>query len=422
MMARTRIALGALLVILISGAAWSAPVAIDFWGGWTGPDANTMQGIVDKFNKSQADVQVNFMSLQWTPLYTKFLTEMKGGNPPDILAMHGFEVGVFVELGVLDPGAVKSFGFKAADFTKVTWDASFYKGVQYAAPLDVNMHGLYYNKDLLAKAGIKTPPRTGAELIADAIKLTVDKNGKHPGEANFDAGNVNQFGLGLLMNHHGFYQFLGLISQENANPFNQTQTSVKFDQQKAVKAWGFLQDLVFKYQVVPKGEKSPVDDFIAGTVAMFIDGPWQLSKLLASPINLGATRFPKVFDTDANWGATEVLTFPLRPKVDAVRQQAAKAFVSWLEQNSGEWAKSGQLPASQAGLVFAKTLPMRQAFIDSIPTTAFLPAHPLATKLFSSIAPSPILTASQDALLNDKDPSQVTQQLEKDLNEVFAQQ
>jgi multiple sugar transport system substrate-binding protein len=378
-----------------------------------------MKGLVDKYNASQSAVQVNFQSMQWTPLFSKFLMEMKGGNPPDILAMHPFELGQFVEMGVLDANVVKKLDLFKKDFAEIGWNGSFYNGVQYGVPLDVHMHGLYYNKDLLAKAGIAEPPRTGDELIADGVKLTVDKNGKHPGQAGFDADNIVQYGLGFLMNHHGFYQFFGLLSQMDANPLDESMTSVSFDEGKATKALGFLQDLVFKYRIVPKGEKSPVDDFVSGKVAMFIDGPWQMPRLETSSVRWGSAKYPKVFDKPSVWGAAEIFTFPNKQKADAARQRAIVDFIRWIENNSGEWAKSGQLPASVAGMNYAKTLPGRQAFIDSLPNEVLLPPHPLATQLFSSVAPSPILTAAQDALLNDKDPLGVVRQLSKDLDTVL---
>ena len=40
-----------------------------------------------------------------------------------------------------------------------------------AGPL-ADVYGLYYNKAMFAKAGIKSPPKTFSELTADAKKLT----------------------------------------------------------------------------------------------------------------------------------------------------------------------------------------------------------------------------------------------------------
>ena len=44
--------------------------------------------------------------------------------------------------------------------------------------MGLNSWALYYNKDLLAKAGIKSPPTTLAQLDADQAKEWVITNGK----------------------------------------------------------------------------------------------------------------------------------------------------------------------------------------------------------------------------------------------------
>jgi multiple sugar transport system substrate-binding protein len=396
------------------------PVKIDYWGGWTGPDLETMRGLVDKFNKEQSKIHVEFTSLQWTPLFTKFLTEMKGGHPPDVLAMHPFELGQFVEMGVLDPKNVEAAKLDKASYSDFAWGGTMYKGKQYAVPLDVHMHGLFYNKDLFGKAGLSEAPKTGEEWIAMAQKLTVDKNGKHPNESGFDENNITQYGLGFNMNHHAFYQFYALLNQQGDNPFKEDMGKLELDEQKAAKALGFLEDLIFKYKVVPKGEKSPVDDFTSGKVAMIVDGPWQMPKLETSTVKWDSAPYPKVFDKQAAWGAAEVLTFPQSEKADTKKQAAAVEFVQWLDKNSGDWAKSGQLPSSNAGMEVAKKMPGRTAFVASLNNAVLLPANPKAAQLFASTAPSPILTAAQDAVLNNKDPLEIAKKLKKEIDAILA--
>jgi multiple sugar transport system substrate-binding protein len=398
----------------------SGPINIDYWGGWTGPDLETMKGLVNKFNTEQSKIHVEFTSMQWTPLFTKFLTEMKGGTPPDVLAMHPFEIGQFAEMGVLDAKTMESAKLNKADYSDFAWGGTMYKGKQYAVPLDVHMHGLFYNKEQLEKAGLAAGPKTGDELIAFAQKLTLDKNGKHPNESGFDENNITQYGLGFNMNHHGFYQFYALLNQQGDNPFKEDMKKLDIDVQKAAKAFGFLEDLIFKYKVVPKGEKSPVDDFVSGKVAMIVDGPWQMPKLETSNVKWASAPYPKVFDKQAAWGAAEVLTFPVNAKANADKKAAAVEFVKWLDKNSGDWAKSGQLPSSNAGMEVAKKLPGREAFVSSLNNAVLLPAHPKAAQLFSSTAPSPILTAAQDAVLNNKDPLEIAKQLKKDFDALLA--
>ncbi|MHB8065065.1 MAG: extracellular solute-binding protein, partial [Ruminiclostridium sp.] len=257
--------------------------------------------------------------------------------------------------------------------------------------------------------------------IATAQKLTLDANGKHPNEAGFDDKNIVQYGLGFAMNHHIFYQFYGLLNQQDANTFTADMTELKLDEDKAAKALSFIQDLVFKYKVVPKGEKSPIDDFKAGKVATIVDGNWQISGLEATSLNWDTAQYPKIFDNQKMWGAAEVVTFPLNEKADAARKQAAAEFVKWLSANSASWGESGQLPALKSALETVKTLKGRDAYIKELENVTFIPAHPMATQLFSSTAPSPILTAAQDTVLNNKDTKEVAKQLVKEINALLAQ-
>ncbi len=401
--------------------AQNSPVKITYYGGWTGPDLDKMKALVDKFNTEQNKIQVEFTSLQWTPMFAKFLTDFKGGNPPDILALHTFEIGQFAEMGVLDPKAVEALKLNKDDYLESAWNGSIYNGELYAVPIDVNMHALYYNTELFEKAGIAQPPKTGEELIATGQKLTVDKNGKHPNEAGFDADNVTQYGLGFAMNHHIFYQFYGLMNQQGENPFTDSMTKLELNEEKAAKAFGFLQDLIFKHKITPKGEKSPIDDFKAGTVAMIVDGNWQMAGLETASVKWATAPYPQVFDKQANWGASEGLAFPLNEKADASRKAAAAEFAKWLATNSADWAKSGQLPANKAALETAKSMPGRDAFIAELNSTYFVPAHPKATRIFSSAAPSPILTAAQDAVLNNKNPLEIVKKMKTEMDALLAQ-
>ena len=44
-------------------------------------------------------------------------------------------------------------------------------GQQYAIPYSVGVVGFWYNKDLFAKAGISSPPKTWPQFLADVAKL-----------------------------------------------------------------------------------------------------------------------------------------------------------------------------------------------------------------------------------------------------------
>jgi sn-glycerol 3-phosphate transport system substrate-binding protein len=51
-------------------------------------------------------------------------------------------------------------------------------GTTYAIPFHNSTPILYYNKTMFDRAGIKQPPQTWAELLADARKLTDESKGQ----------------------------------------------------------------------------------------------------------------------------------------------------------------------------------------------------------------------------------------------------
>lgn len=401
-----------------AAASTTGTTTINYYGGWTGADLDRMTKLVNEFNSSQTAVKVNFTSQQWTAMFTKFLADYQAGSTPDVVAMHTFEMGQFVKMGVLDSDAIKAMNLNKSDYISTAWEGSTYNGTSYGVPIDVNMHALYYNKDLFKKAGIAKAPTNKAEFIAAAQKLTIDANGKTAADSGFDSKNVKQYGFGFLMNHHAFYQIYGLMNQMGYNPFTSDMTKVTLDTSKVSPAIQYIEDLIFKYKVVPNGEKSPIDDFKAGKVAMVIDGNWQLSGFSAVKFDWDTAEYPQIFDQKAVWGASELLALPKNK--DAAKQKAAQTFVKWLSDNSAKWAESGQIPANLAAQKAATKLKGIDAYNAELSYVKFLPANPKAVKLFSSAAPSPILTAAQGATLNNKNADEIVKQLESDMNKILA--
>ena len=155
------------------------------------------------------------------------------------------------------------------------------------------------------------------------------------------------------------------------------------------------------------------------SVAMVIDGNWQLSGVdSAAKFDWDTAAYPQIFSEKAVWGASELLAIPNNKDADKVK--AAQTFVKWLSDNSAEWALSGQIPANVKAQQAATKIKGIEAYNSELDYVKFLPAHKKSVKVFSSAAPSPILTAAQNAMLNDKDPAEITKQLESDINKVLA--
>jgi multiple sugar transport system substrate-binding protein len=407
----------------------SAPASnvmeLNFWGGWTGPDADVMKQIVDAYNASQSKVHVTLTLQQWTPLFDKFVLSVKSKTVPDILAMHGPDIPQFAEQGVLEPldSVVSQAGFKASDFATPAWDGTIYKNTQYAFPLDLHMHAVYYNADMLAAANI-TPPTDWInkdQFLKMATALTVDQNGNHPGDSGFDASNVKQYGLAMYTNHHAFFTFYALLHQQGDNLLNTDQTQVQYPDADGLAAWQWLQDLVYKYQVTPQGETSPLQDFLSGKTALLADGPWEIPAMQKQEgLKWGTFPMPQVFANKAVWGSGHVLTIPVQD--DKAREAAAEQVVAWIVQHSATWGDSGNIPAlnSARQAPAFTSLKGRDGFIKSLPYEVMLPALPAEAQVFSSAASSPIVVAAQQIVVENKPIEPAMQQMNQAINAILS--
>lgn len=411
-------------VLLVTQVQAAGPMELAFWGGWTGPDGDVMRAMVDQYNARHPDVHVTLTTLQWTPLFDKFLTSMRAGEGPDLMAMHPQDTAQFIEAGLLEP--LSAFGkdveVKAGDFDKNAWGYSSYKSTQYALPLDFHMHGLYYNVDLFKQAGLNPdrPPTTGDELIAAARKLTIDSAGRHPGDAGFDAKNIKQYGLSFPNNHHAFYIWFALMFQQGAG-FTISGTQVNFDDAQGIAAWKWEEDLIFKHQVVPVGQSNPAQDFLTGRTAMLIDGPWQMPAMEKQQgLNWATAPFPKVFGKLAVWGSGHILTIPKQR--DRARQLAALELGQWIVKNSDFWATSGNIPVFRLASETDRfgRLKGRAAFVSMLPSEIILPNIVKSAQVFSAAAPSPIVLAAQAATLRNEDPAAIVRQLRQRIDSVLA--
>lgn len=386
-------------------------VEIEFWGGWTGPDGDIMQQLVEQFNAEHPNIQVNLTRQQWSPLFDAFVVAGSAQEAPDILAMHPQEMPQFVELGLLDPLDdifAESDVLNLEDYLDAAVQPNIYKGALYGIPLDIHMHGLYYNLDLFEQAGIEAPPTTGEEFLEIARLLTLDENGLHPGDEGFDPEKIVQYGVNMHTNHHAFFQWWGLYRQQGGEFLNEDGTACAWDLDKAEAAWVWLQDLVYKHHVAPQGQTDYPADFFSGRTAMLIDGPWQMVAMerqaKENNFRWATAPYPVVFDQRAMWGSEHIFTLP--HYADPEKRDEAVVFLSWLAANSAAWARSGQLPAAIAVIESEEFRNMygRAAFIEQMPYAQIFPNTPKYNEIFASNAPTPMMVMAQNIMLEQADP------------------
>jgi multiple sugar transport system substrate-binding protein len=166
---------------------------VSLWHFFTDREAKVIQGVVDDFEKANPGVHVVVHPGQDD---TKLQQAISAGNNVDVGMSYSTDiVGSFCNSGAfrdLDP-YIKRDKVDISDLTPVTKSYTEYKGKRCAMPALTDDYALYYNTDMLAAAGITTPPKTLSELEADALKMTT---------YNAD-GSIKTLGFDPVM---GFYE------------------------------------------------------------------------------------------------------------------------------------------------------------------------------------------------------------------------
>ena len=151
-------------------------VTITVWSGFTPGEREigVFDSVVEDFEKKYPNVHVDSVA---GVNDDKIVAAIRAGNAPDVaLSFSSDNTGAFCGSGAwidLQP-YIDRDNVDINAFPEAVRTYTEYNGTRCAMPLLADDYGLYYNKDMFAKAGIKGPPKTISELDADAKKLTTN--------------------------------------------------------------------------------------------------------------------------------------------------------------------------------------------------------------------------------------------------------
>lgn len=361
-------ALAAAAVVLIPGGAFAAPLELQYWEKWTRFEGDAMKAVVEDFNASQERLRVTYVTV--SDVTQKTLIATAGGDPPDLAGLFDADVVSFADKNALIPldDHLARAGIPLDRFLPVFIDACRYRGRTWAVPTTPASVALHWNKDLFRRAGLdpERPPRTIGELDAMADRLTVrDAQGRI-------------VTMGFLPWEPGWWNwawpyFFGGRLWDGAE-------TITCDEEPCVASFRWAQAYSRKYGVGPVqvfssgfgNFSSPQNAFMAGKVAMEIQGVWMYNFLREySPrMRWGAAPFPTA--TPELYGRSiadqDVLAIPR----DARHPEDSFAFIAHVvSQGAMERLCLGQ----------RKFTPLREV------SPAFLRAHPHPRiGLFSDLA------------------------------------
>jgi len=297
-----------------------------------------------------AKVKIDATTFEWgVPFYSKVQTSTAVGQGPDVMTYHESRMPLGISTGavsVITPEELAASDIKPSDFGPANWKAAQgADGKQYGVPLDIHSVILYYNKDLLKKAGL---------LGEDGKPKGLD------GAANFDAAlakltTKDVAGLSVPDdNASGWRVFYTLFNQQGGEFLKDGKFLDGGNLDKATTALAEMNKWVKSGWTPAKTEyPASIALFTAGKAAMHINGVWEVPTMVdlakkGPAVRLGRDPDSGLLRSSRDVGGLALLRHSRSPKAIPLTPPSAKEVldaVHWFNQHSLEWAGGGHVPA-----------------------------------------------------------------------------
>jgi len=156
-----------------SGAREDAKTTtIRFWV--MGYEGDMVAQMLPDFERTHPGIRVRLQQLPVTAAHEKLLTAYAGDALPDVTPLGNTWIPEFAALGALeplDPWLARTPGIVVSDYFPGAWDSGVLDGRTLAVPWYVETRVPFYRKDILAAAGVKSPPRNWAEWRAAMLAV-----------------------------------------------------------------------------------------------------------------------------------------------------------------------------------------------------------------------------------------------------------
>lgn len=182
------------------GTTAGKQITLEYWGLWEPSEA--MDDVIKDYQSKNPGVNIKYTKQSYKDYRTRLQTAVNSGNGPDIFRFHASWVPMLKqELSPL-PTAIMSTSDFQNTFYPIAAQQLSQNGQFVGIPLMYDGLVLFYNTDIF-KTAVLEPPKTWADLRADASKLILKPNGviKRGGIALGNATNVDHFSdiLAVLM-------------------------------------------------------------------------------------------------------------------------------------------------------------------------------------------------------------------------------
>ncbi|MFD7913091.1 MULTISPECIES: extracellular solute-binding protein [unclassified Streptomyces] len=256
---------------------------VTWWDTSNDAEKASFQKIAEAFTAKHPKVTVKYVNVPYGDAQNKVKNAFSSGSDaPDVIRADVGWVADFASLGYLDEVPADAAKKIDAEFLPQAAASGKFEGKTYAVPQVIDSLGLFYNKKMLADAGVQ-PPKT-LEEVKTAAAAIKGKTGK----------------AGLYLRGDDSYWFLPLIYGEGGDLVDAKNKTVTVDNEAGVKAFKTARDLVASGAAITNatdGYANMQTAFKTGEAAMMINGPWAVADTYAGDqfkdkANLGIAAVP----------------------------------------------------------------------------------------------------------------------------------
>lgn len=299
----------------------SAPITLTIADYYASPPASVeFTKIISEYDASHPNVRIVASLVPQPSFVSKMLEDAAGGNTPDLIAGDNPDVPDFTKAGILAPITpyLAAAGLSEKSFFSGPIIAGTWHGALYALPVGLNVELLYYNKTMLANAGLAVPT-TWSQMTSAAAKLTDKAKSVYGFAASGYAGEETSWDWETY-----FWELGGSFSNLDSSAGIRSLTY-----------WtSFLKD-----GTSPQAELT--NSYVQGFASEFAEKQFALAQMGSWDLPLVTSEAPK---TGLSWGITTLPTpsageAPTPPfggelftigRTDSAHELAAWDFLDWL--------------------------------------------------------------------------------------------
>ena len=341
-------------------------IAADYPG-----DGSTQQAqwtdFATRFHAANPDITVNVTVKSWNDIDQYVATQIAAGKTPDVVNKGDYSAPAAA--GLLYPASQMVSASTLSDILPTFLNNSKYNGTVYALPDLASARALFYNKDLLTKAGITKLPTTWAQLTTALGQI----HRKLPGV----------YGYALPLGPEEAQAEFNIWTGGNGGQYYDYATSKWVLNSAAnVETASYLKSLVSKGYTEPNPDKCDrtacAQALFAAGKAVFINGSVFLGSWLkangGAKLNVGTGSFV------ANTGHKAV-TLGVQDYFTAYKANGNQAAIQkWMDfifqpANYAKFlvAAGGFIPATKSAGAKAASDPALAPFIKLLPNAVFYP-------------------------------------------------